>query len=276
MRTVSGFGLGLRREHYAAILADRPAVDWFEILTENYLVPGGAPLRNLEQIRARFPLVMHGVSLSIGSTAALNRRYLQALKALADRIEPAWISDHLCWTGVSGTNLHDLMPLPYTEAVVRHIVSRLSRVQEFLRRRILLENVSSYLTYRESEMTEWEFLSEIARRADCDLLLDVNNVYVSSINHGFDPLRYLSDVPAQRVKQIHLAGHRKWGGYLIDTHDAPVAEPVWRLYQFAVSRFGPVPTLIERDDDIPALGVLIEELARARSIVRAVHEAEAA
>jgi uncharacterized protein len=276
MTTVSGFGLGLRREHYAAILADRPAVDWFEILTENYLVPGGAPLRNLEQIRARFPLVMHGVSLSIGSTAALDRRYLKALKALADRIEPAWISDHLCWTGVSGTNLHDLMPLPYTEAVVRHVVSRLSRVQDFLRRRILLENVSSYLTYRESEMTEWEFLSEITRRADCDLLLDVNNVYVSSVNHGFDPLRFLSHVPAQRVKQIHLAGHRKWGSYLIDTHDAPVAEPVWRLYEFAVSRFGPVPAMIERDDDIPALGVLIEELARARSIVNAVHETAAA
>ncbi len=276
MRTVSGFGLGLRREHYAAILADRPAVDWFEILTENYLVPGGRPLRNLEQIRARFALVMHGVSLSIGGTEPLNQRYLRDLKALANRIEPAWISDHLCWTGVSGTNLHDLLPLPYTEGAVRHVVRRLSAVQDFLGRRILLENVSSYLSYRESEMAEWDFLSEIARRADCDLLLDVNNVYVSSVNHDFDPNCYLESIPAGRVKQIHLAGHRNCGRYLIDTHDAPVAEPVWALYERAVGLFGAVPTMIERDADIPELGVLIDELRRARSIAARHLQARAA
>lgn len=276
MTPISGFGLGLRREHYAAILADRPAVDWFEILTENYLVPGGRPLHHLEQVRARFPVVMHGVSLSIGSTAPLDRRYLRDLKALAERIEPAWISDHLCWTGVSGTNLHDLLPLPYTEAAVRHVVRRLGAVQDLLRRRILLENVSSYLTYRESEMAEWEFLSEIARRADCDLLLDVNNVYVSSINHELDARHYLNGVPAERVKQIHLAGHRDCGAYLIDTHDAPVAEPVWALYEHAVARFGAVPTMIERDAEIPELGVLVDELGRARRIAGRVEQARAA
>jgi uncharacterized protein len=276
MRALNGFGLGLRREHYTAILRDRPAVDWFEILTENYLVPGGRPLHYLEQVRARFPIVMHGVALSIGSTEPLNRRYLRDLKALADRIEPAWVSDHLCWTGVSGANLHDLMPLPYTEATVRHVVSRLAAVQDFLGRRILLENVSSYLSYRCSEMTEWEFLSEIARRADCDLLLDVNNVYVSSVNHNFDPLRYLAAVPAERVKQIHLAGHRNCGRYLIDTHDAPVAEPVWALYAEAVERFGAVPTMIERDAEIPDIDVLVAELERARRIAVSQREARAA
>ena len=273
---VSGFGLGLRREHYAAILADRPAVDWFEILTENYLVPGGRPLHHLEQIRARFPLVMHGVSLSIGSTEPLDRGYLRDLKRLADRIEPAWISDHLCWTGTSGTDLHDLLPLPYTEATARHVARRVSAVQEFLGRRILLENVSSYLTYRTSELAEWEFVSEVARLADCDLLLDVNNVYVSSVNHGFNAQRYLDYLPAQRVKQIHLAGHRDCGSYLIDTHDAPVAEPVWKLYEAAVARFGAVPTMIERDADIPELSVLVAELGRARAISTAVQRAQAA
>lgn len=266
MNEVEGFGLGLRREHYAAILADRHAVDWFEILTENYLVPGGRPLHNLEQVRARFPLVMHGVSLSIGSTAPLNYRYLRDLKRLMDRIEPAWVSDHLSWSGLSGINLHDLLPLPYTEDTVRHVVRRISAVQDSLQRRILLENVSSYLSYRHSEMSEWEFVSEVARRADCDLLLDVNNVYVSSVNHGFDPDRYLAGVPAERVKQIHLAGHRSFGRYLIDTHDEPVAESVWALYEKAATLFGSVPTMIERDANIPPLGELIAELTHARRI----------
>jgi uncharacterized protein len=276
MSSLSGFGLGLRREHYDALLAGRYAVDWFEILTENYLVPGGRPLNYLERIRERFPVAMHGVSLSIGGTDPLNRRYLKELKALAARIEPAWVSDHLCWTGVNGVNLHDLMPLPYTEETIRHVVGRIATVQELLGRRILLENVSSYLTYRRSEMSEWEFLSEVANRADCDILLDVNNIYVSGMNHGFDPALYLEAVPLGRVKQIHLAGHRDCGRYLIDTHDAPVSEPVWALYERAVRRFGAVPTMIERDDNIPAIEDLVSELNRARRLARPLPEARAA
>jgi uncharacterized protein (UPF0276 family) len=276
MSSLSGFGLGLRREHYDAVLAGRYPVDWFEILTENYLVPGGRPLNYLERIRERFPVAMHGVSLSIGSTEPLNRRYLKELKALAARIEPAWVSDHLCWTGVDGVNLHDLMPLPYTEETIRHVVGRIATVQELLGRRILLENVSSYLTYRCSEMSEWEFLSAIANRADCDILLDVNNIYVSGMNHGFDPALYLDAVPLGRVKQIHLAGHRDCGRYLSDTHDAPVSEPVWALYERAVRRFGAVPTMIERDDNIPAIEDLVSELNRARRLARPLPEARAA
>lgn len=276
MSALTGFGLGLRREHYEAVLAGHHPIDWFEILTENYLVPSGRPLSYLDRIRARFPVVMHGVSLSIGSAQPLNQVYLRDLRALAARVEPAWISDHLCWTGMDGVNLHDLMPLPYTEATVRHVVSRIGAVQAFLGRRILLENVSSYLTYRCSEMSEWEFLTEIARRADCDILLDVNNIYVNAVNHGFDPQRYLEGVPVERVRQIHLAGHRNFGRYLIDTHDAPVAEPVWALYQRAVRRFGPVPTMIERDANIPAIDELVGELARARRLALPTPEARAA
>lgn len=276
MSALTGFGLGLRREHYEAVLAGHHPIDWFEILTENYLVPGGRPLSYLDRIRARFPVVMHGVSLSIGSAQPLNQVYLRDLRALAARVEPAWISDHLCWTGIDGVNLHDLMPLPYTEATVRHVVSRIGAVQAFLGRRILLENVSSYLTYRCSEMSEWEFLTEIARRADCDILLDVNNIFVNAVNHGFDPQRYLEGVPVERVRQIHLAGHRNFGRYLIDTHDAPVAEPVWALYQRAVRRFGPVPTMIERDANIPAIDELVGELARARRLALPTPEARAA
>lgn len=259
-----GFGLGLRREHYAAILADAPQVDWFEILTENYLVAGGAPLHWLERIRARYPLVMHGVSLSIGGTDPLDARYLRAVRRLARRIEPAWISDHLCWTGVDGTNLHDLMPLPYTEGALRHVARRVQQVQDALGQRILLENVSSYLSYAQAEMSEWEFLAELTRRADCDVLLDVNNVYVSARNHGFDPHRYIDAVPAARVRQIHLAGHRDLGHCLIDTHDAPVCEAVWRLFEYTLRRLGPVPSMIERDAHIPPLAALVEELDEAR------------
>ena len=221
-----GFGLGLRVPHYEAILATRPAVDWFEVLTENYLVPGGRPLRHLTRIRERYPLAMHGVSLSIGSSTPLNREYLTELKALAQRIEPAWISDHLCWTGVAGRNTHDLLPLPYTEEALAHVVERVRSVQDFLGRRILLENVSSYVEFRDSRLSEWQFLAEIAQRADCLILLDVNNIYVSAVNHEFDPLEYLNAIPAERVQQIHLAGHEDHGDYLVDTHDHPVPDPV--------------------------------------------------
>jgi uncharacterized protein (UPF0276 family) len=261
-----GFGLGLRPDHYVDILRDRPRVDWFEAITENYLVPGGSPLHYLERIRSDFPVVLHGVSLSIGGTDPLDASYLRDLKLLASRIEPLWISDHLCWTGANGLNLHDLLPLPYTREALQHVVDRVRRVQDYLGRQILLENVSSYLGYAGSEMSEWEFLSNIAEQADCLLLLDVNNVYVSSVNHRFDPLAYFAGVPASRVRQIHLAGHQDNGSHIIDTHDAPVAPAVWDLYGHAVRRFGDVATMIERDDHIPELATLVDELDVARAM----------
>jgi uncharacterized protein len=261
---LNGFGLGLRPTHYEALLGEPHPIDWLEIITENYLVPGGQPLHYLERIRERFPIAMHGVSLSIGSTDAPDRDYLAAVRRLADRMQPAWISDHLCWTGVEGRNVHDLLPLPYTEEALETVIRHVGEVQEALGRRILLENVSSYLTYQASDMSEWEFLSEVAQHADCDILLDINNIYVSSVNHGFDPSRYLRAVPKERVRQFHLAGHSDMDGYLIDTHDHPIAEPVWKLFREAVAHFGPVPTMIERDDNIPPLAELVAELDLAR------------
>jgi len=261
-----GFGLGLRTEHYAAVLRERPPIDWLEILSENYLVPGGKPLWYLERVRERYPLVMHGVSLSIGSSAPLDRAYLKALRQLAARIEPAWISDHLCWTGVDGINLHDLLPLPYTQEALRHVARRVQQVQDFLGRRILLENVSSYIAYDGSALTEWDFLAQLAAEADCDILLDVNNIYVSAVNHGFDARHYLEAMPRERVRQLHLAGHSERGGYLVDTHDAPIAGPVWELYRLARQRFGDIATMIERDANIPPLEELLIELDRARRL----------
>ena len=261
-----GFGLGLRKEHYETVLADQPAVDWFEVITENYLVPGGKPLHYLDRIRADYPMVMHGVSLCIGGTDPLNFDYLRQVKALAERIEPAWISDHLCWTGVNGVNLHDLLPLPYTQQAIRHVADRIGQVQDFLGRRILLENVSSYVTYAHSEMSEWEFLKAVAEQADCLILLDINNIYVSAFNHGFDPREYLNNVPKERVWQFHLAGHLNLGNTIIDTHDDAVLEPVWKLYEAAVHRFGSLSTMIERDDNIPPLETLLAELAMARRV----------
>jgi uncharacterized protein len=266
LRPPLGFGLGLRVDHYEAILADRPEVDWFEALTENYLVPGGKPLDYLMRIRERYPLVLHGVSLSIGSTQPLDRTYLAQVKALAARVEPEWVSDHLCWTGIAGRNMHDLLPLPYTEEALTNVVERVRTVQDILGRRILLENVSSYVSYRDSQVSEWHFLREIAERADCLILLDVNNIYVSSVNHEFDPLDYLNAIPVDRVQQIHLAGHENHGDYLIDTHDHPVPDPVWELYSAAVRRFGSVSTMIERDANIPPLEELCSELDAARQL----------
>ena len=270
-----GFGLGLRTPHYEAILSEPHAIDWLEVITENYLVPGGKPLHYLERIRERFPLVMHGVSLSIGSTDPIDVEYLHMVRALASRIEPHWISDHLCWTGVDGRNLHDLLPLPYTEEALSQVVARVGQVQDALGRQILLENVSSYLTFHASEMTEWEFLREVALRADCNILLDINNIYVSSVNHGFDARDYLHAMPKSRVRQFHLAGHSDMGGHLIDTHDHPIVAPVWDLYSQAVAQFGAVPTMIERDDNIPALSELVAELAVARDLA-ARHTRQAA
>lgn len=261
-----GFGLGLRHQHYDEILGGNPDIDWFEVISENYMLPGGQPLRVLDRIRERYPVVMHGVSLSIASTAPPNFDYLQALKDLARRVEPQWVSDHLCWTGVHGKNLHDLLPIPYTEEALDHVVGRVQLVQDFLGRAIVLENVSTYVQFNNSEMTEWEFLSELSRRSGCWLLFDVNNVYVSAFNHGYDPYTFLNGIPADRVVQFHMAGHSRMGTHIIDTHDHPVCEEVWHLYTEALRRFGRVSTMIERDDNIPPLDELIGEVARTREI----------
>jgi uncharacterized protein len=261
-----GFGLGLRPQHYREILETAPHVDWFEVISENYMVPGGQPLRMLDRIAERYPLVMHGVSLSIASTAELDIDYLTQLKELARRIEPRWISDHLCWTGVHGVNLHDLLPVPYTEEALAHVSQRIARVQDHLGRRLVIENVSSYITYECSEMSEWDFVAELARRTDCLLLLDVNNVFVSGMNHDFDQRAFIESIPVDRVVQFHLAGHSEGETCLIDTHDQPVCEEVWTLYGKALERFGAVSTMIERDDNIPPLAELVAELDTARAI----------
>ena len=261
-----GFGLGLRPRHYNSFLAQPQAVDWLEVISENYMVQGGKPLAMLDRIRADYPIAMHGVSMSIGSVSPLDHGYLQRLKALADRVQPMWVSDHLCWTGVHGTNLHDLFPLPYTEEALRHVAARVREVQETLGRRLVLENVSSYIDYASSEMSEWAFLTALAEEADCLLLLDVNNIYVSGMNHGFDPRDFIDGVPAHRIQQIHVAGHSNLGDVIIDTHDAPVPDEVFDLYAYACRRFGPVSTMIERDDSIPPLEDLIVELDRVRAV----------
>ena len=261
-----GFGLGLRTPHYEQVLQEQPDVDWFEVLSENYMVAGGKPRYYLEAIGERYPLVMHGVSMSIGSTDPLNMEYLRSLKALANAVNPRWISDHICWTSIHGVNSHDLLPLPYTWETVRHVAERVKQVQDFLGRRILLENVSSYLSYRNSEMNEWEFLNAVCDEADCLILLDVNNIYVSARNHGFDPLEYLDVVNPRRVQQIHLAGHSDYGDYVIDTHDHDVPNAVWGLYRETLKRLGPVSSMIERDGNIPAFDALYDELGQARTI----------
>ncbi len=267
MNSIQGFGVGLRTEHYAAFESQaQTRVDWLEILSENYMVPGGAPLWHLDRIRRDFPMVMHGVSMNIGGTDPLNMDYLRDLKALADRVQPAWVSDHLCWTGTQGINMHDLLPLPYTEQTLSHVSERIQRVQDFLGWRLVIENPSTYVAFAADQMAEWEFIVELLRRADCELLLDVNNVYVSSVNHGFDARRYIDALPTKRVRQIHLAGHETHGGYLIDTHDHPVCEAVWQLYGYTLQRCGSVPAMIERDDNIPALNELLDELDIARQV----------
>jgi uncharacterized protein len=263
---IQGFGLGLRTEHYADFLEAKPAVDWLEVISENYMVPGGKPLARLDAIRRDHPMVMHGVSLSIGSTDPLDQGYLRDLKALAARIEPAWISDHLCWTGVDHHNLHDLLPMPYTEAALRHLTARIQQVQEALGRRLLIENVSSYVSFAADEMSEWAFIAELLKRADCELLLDVNNVYVSSRNHGFDPRTFIDAMPRDRVRQIHLAGHEDHGTHVVDTHDHAICDAVWALYAHTARRLGAVPLMIERDDHIPPLAELLAELDQARCV----------
>jgi len=261
-----GFGLGLRPEHYEEIAASPGRVEWFEALSENYMVPGGGPLHWLERIRRDYPMALHGVSLSIGSIDPLDRRYLDELKALADRVQPLWISDHLCFTGLRGINMHDLLPLPYTEEALDHVAGRVRAVQDHLGQRLVLENVSSYVTYAASELSEWEFIAELARRADCDILLDVNNVHVSAFNHDFDARTFLRAMPRERVRQFHLAGHSHMGSHIIDTHDHPIVADVWSLYEEAVRLFPGVPTMIERDADIPPYAELVAELDIARRL----------
>ena len=259
-----GHGVGLRRDHFQRVLSEPTAVDWFEVISENFMVDGGRPLDILMRVRRDYPVVMHGVSLSIGSTDPLDHAYLKRLRALADQVEAAWVSDHLCWTGVGGRNAHDLLPMPYTEEALKHVVSRVIQVQEALGRQIALENPSSYLTFTASSIPEEQFLAAVAEQADCGILLDVNNVYVSSVNHRFDAIAYLDAIPRDRVWQFHLAGHSDHGAYLLDTHDHPVCDPVWDLYRHAVRHCGAVPTLIEWDEHIPAWEVLEDQSQQAR------------
>ncbi len=265
-RKYLGHGVGLRTKHFASYLAEPPPVDWLEAISENFMAPGGRPTTVLEKVRRDVPVVLHGVSLSIGAVDPLSERYLDDLDELVRRVEPAWISDHLCWGTYAGRYVHDLLPLPFTEEALAHVAERVERVQERLGRQILLENVSSYVAFKDSTMSEWEFLAELARRADCGILLDVNNIYVSARNHGFDPYQYLAGVPADRVGQFHIAGHSDKGRYLLDSHDHPVPDAVWDLYRAAVRSFGAVSTLVEWDDNIPPLERLVEESRRAAKI----------
>lgn len=262
----SGFGLGLRTQHYHDFLDAPQPVDWLEVISDNYMVDGGKPLAILDRIRADYPMAMHGVSLSIGAIGGLDPGYLNKLKTLQERIEPMWVSDHLCWTGVHGRKLHDLMPLPFTLEALNVVARNVHQAQEALQQPLVLENVSSYVEFASSEMTEWEFLTELCNATGCKLLLDINNIYVSAFNHGFSATEFIYGVPADSIMQFHLAGHQDNGDHLIDTHDHPVCDGVWNLYETALKSFGEVPTMIERDDKIPPLPELLDELATARTI----------
>ncbi len=262
-----GLGIGLRTCHYAHILAEWPEVDWFEIISENYMDSQGRPRHVLEQIVARYPVVMHGVSLSIGSTDPLDRDYLRRLKSLAEWVRPAWISDHVCWTGVAGRNTHDLLPLPLTEVTLQHVVERIKMVQDIMGRRIVLENPSTYVGFTGDSMPEWEFIGRMASDANCGLLLDVNNVYVSATNHEYNPVNYIQSLPAERVVQFHLAGHTNLGTHIIDTHDGQVINPVWELFRLAHQLTGGTSTLLEWDANIPSFSEVHAEVLKARQFM---------
>lgn len=259
-----GLGVGLRTAHFGHILRRKPKVDWFEIVTENFLDTGGRPAWVLDQVAERYPIVMHGVSMSVGSPDPVNRKYLARVKALAKRVRAVWVSDHVCWTGVAGRNLHDLLPLPYTEEALRHVVRRIRQIQDLLERPLVLENPSSYVEFRSSSMSEAEFLGRMAEEAGCGLLLDVNNVYVSSFNHGFDPESYVRSIPPERVAYYHVAGHTNFGTHLLDTHVGPVIDPVWKLYRLASQLSGGRSTLLEWDEQIPGFPVVHREVLKAR------------
>lgn len=263
------FGLGLRKPHYAQFVTGEPAVDFVEVISENFMIDGGRPKDILHRVREHYPVALHGVSMSLGSPEGVDPDYLRRLRALIDELQPMLVSDHLCWTRTGGFNSHDLLPLPYTEEALGVVVDNVLRAQDALGRRMLIENPSSYISFRQSEMSEWAFLAELTRRADCGLLLDVNNIYVSACNHGFDAEAYLDGVPWDRVQQIHLAGHTRRGRLRVDTHDQPTPAAVWRLYEIAIRRCGPVAVMIERDDNIPPLDELLDELEIARSLAAA-------
>ncbi len=258
-----GIGVGLRTAHFPTLLRRWPDVDWFEAITENFLDTGGRPLRVLDLVAERYPVVLHGVSLSIGGTDRLDRAYLAKVRALADRLKAVWVSDHVCFTGVAGRNTHDLLPIPYDEATLRHVVRRIREASDLLGRPLVLENPSSYMEYASSSMPEWEFIGRMAEEADCGLLLDVNNVFVSAFNHGFDAGTYLDAIPGGRVVQVHLAGHTRKGDYILDTHSDHVVSEVWRLYARLLERIGPVSTLLEWDEEIPPFAVVRAEAMKA-------------
>lgn len=264
--TFGGFGLGLRKPHYPAFLENQVAVDFVEVISENFMADGGRPRRILRQVREAYPVALHGVSMSVGSADGIDSDYLLRLSALVDEIEPLFVSDHLCWTRILGFNSHDLLPLPYDKESLEVVVGNVSRAQDVFGRAMLIENPSSYIDFAHSTMTEWEFLDALCQRSGCGLLLDVNNIFVSARNHGFDAIAYLDGVPAHRVRQVHLAGHSQGTDLLIDTHDQPVPASVWDLYAHVLPRLGPVATMIERDDAIPPLGELLDELDVARRI----------
>lgn len=262
-----GLGVGLRSPHFDFILQERPTVDWFEVISENFMDTAGRPLHILDQIAERYPVVMHGVSLSIGSTQPLDFGYLRKLKKLAARISPHWISDHLCWTGVAGINTHDLLPMPLTEEALAHVVKRIEQVQDYLERPLVLENPSTYLEFESSTISDWDFLGEMAKRADCGILLDINNIYVCSRNHGWDPLKYIASIPSDRIVQFHLAGHEDNGTHVVDTHDSAVIDAVWELYRFAHNHTNGcgASTLLEWDSSIPPFPDLMAEVAKAKA-----------
>lgn len=269
---ISGVGIGLRAPHYNTILEQKPTVPWFEVLIDNYFCKGGQVLQRLDAVRQYYPITFHCVGMSLGSSDPLNQGYLKQLKQLITVFEPTYISDHLSWSAIDGRFLHDLLPLPYKNDVVTHVADRIQQIQDSLGRRLLLENVSSYLGYKESVMQEWEFLLRIVERADCDILLDINNIYVSASNHDFDAQDYLEAMPANRIKELHMAGYEDQGTHLLDTHGEAIHEPVWQLYQQAIEKFGPIPTLVEWDNNIPEFNVLYAEGQKAKNILhRSVH-----
>ncbi|MBL4797445.1 MAG: DUF692 domain-containing protein [Oleispira sp.] len=269
-KSIEGAGLGLRSSHYQEIFETQPDVPWFELLSDNYMAAGGLPIQRAEKIRQDYPVTLHGVGMSLGSADPLNYDYLKRLKNLADRLQPAFVSDHIAWVSVAGQYTHDLLPLPYTQDMLQHLNDRIQQVQEYLGRTILIENPSSYLTFSSSDMSEADFIKQLCISSGCELLLDVNNVYVSAQNHGFDAADYLAALPAEKVKEIHLAGYEEMPGYLFDTHGYQVREPVWQLYKIALEHFGSVPTLIEWDTDVPEFSTLLGEAKKAEQLMRAL------